>query len=185
MGYSGKIRNKKNKNAPYAINNEHFYFLDSWDDLNIIHNPINKYNILTPLTKEDAERLKTKYETNDSVDKNVHTYSVVNESEAMLPYLYDNLCVTFYKEDLSLPISAGDCIQYWRKQYINQVCHILRSFINKKKIIYLTKQHKKKFLYSELIYFCELEGIDWEKGLEIETILKDNGDVDMIVNEIK
>ena len=188
MGYKKEIKIKK-KVYPFSINDNHYYVMALWNNLG--GKPWGIIPNLTPLSKEEAELELEKYIKNSPRSYNPPTYSVVNEREAMLSSvykvtsLYENLDITFYKGDLNWCLSGVDFFAPHSKQALQNVCHILRWFVNKKRKIYINPKFKNNVFYSALIFFCETEGIDWTRGLEIETILKDNGDVDMIVNEIK
>lgn len=186
MGYKKEIK-IKDKVYPLILDESAYYVKQIFPYKD--SEPLGYLFNLTPMTKEEAELEKDKGNERARLLEDYYgflvEYSVVNVREAMLTSLYEDLKVTFYKGDLDYPISGVNFFITHSKSTLIDVCKLLRCNINKKSIIHINKKHKKRAFISALIYFCETEGIDWTKGLEIEPILKDNGDVDMIVNEIK
>lgn len=89
------------------------------------------------------------------------------------------MIIEFYKENLDFPLSGGDTFSNSNKKSIKRILNVLTNYIGKKTNIKINMNDKRKILISNLIYFCELEEIDYTQILEIEVI--QNGEVFQII----
>ena len=89
------------------------------------------------------------------------------------------MIIEFYKENLKFPLSGGDTFSNSNRKSIKRILNVLTNYIGKKTNIKINMNDKHKILISNLIYFCELEEIDYTQILEIEVI--QNGEVFQII----
>lgn len=156
------------------------------------YNWFKKCNLFKPvmrkLTKEKCLEIANNYSTINELrksDKSVYQYLLKNDliKETNLKHIRNlkikNMIIEFYKENLKFPLSGGDTFSNSNRKSIKRILNVLTNYIGKKTNIKINMNDKHKILISNLIYFCELEEIDYTQILEIEVI--QNGEVFQII----
>lgn len=135
--------------------------------------------VMRKLTKEKCLEIADNYSSINELrksDESVYQFLIKNDliKETKLKHIRNlkikNMIIEFYKENLDFPLSGGNTFSNTNRKSIKRMLNTLMKYVGKKTNIKINMNDKQKILISNLIYFCELEGIDYTQILEIEVI---------------